>query len=206
MDSNQSVLKDFKLCLLGESGAGKSCLALRFVRGTYEEYSTATIGASFLSKVIHAQDGDSFKFQIWDTAGTEKYRSLAAMYYRGAAAAIVVYDITTESSFENVKGWIRELEQKGSSDIILAIVGNKADLEAKRVISTQGGQDLADENGAIFTECSALSGQNVNEVFEEIGKRLLQQFNSAPTTSDARTENVKLTNKQRVPGNRSKCC
>ena len=176
----------------------------RYVRGTYEEFPTATIGASFLSKTVHKQDGDSYKFQIWDTAGTEKYKSLAAMYYRGAAAAIVVYDITIESSFQNVKGWIRELAQKGPENITLAIIGNKTDLEEDRVILTQSGQELADENGAIFAECSALNGQNVNDVFTEIGKRL----DSITSESNVQTdESVRLSNKKRfLSGKRSKCC
>lgn len=94
----------------------------------------AQIGASFMSKLITV-NGKAIKFQIWDTAGQEKYHSLAPMYYRGAAAAILVYDITRAASFKTLQSWVEELQSKGPKEIALAIAGNKADLETQRVPS-----------------------------------------------------------------------
>lgn len=97
------ALRDVKVCLLGDSGVGKTSIVLRFVTNTFRENPGSTIGASFMTKTLvvgeNENDKKTFRFQIWDTAGQEKYRALAPMYFRGAAAAIVVYDITKESSY-----------------------------------------------------------------------------------------------------------
>ena len=167
-------VREIKLCLLGDTGVGKSSLVLRFVHDRFEQFSTATIGASFMSKNFRIQE-QAFKFQIWDTAGQEKYKALAPMYYRGAAAAVVVYDITLESSFESVKRWIKELRQMGPQDIVIAIAGNKKDLTDQREVSTETGQSFADEIDAIFAECSALTAENIDEIFGQIGKRLPEE-------------------------------
>ena len=167
-------VREIKLCLLGDAGVGKSSLVLRFVHDQFQQHSQATIGASFMSKNFRIQD-QAFKFQIWDTAGQEKYKALAPMYYRGAAAAVVVYDITEETSFESVKRWIKELRQMGPQDIVFAIAGNKKDLTDQREVSTETGQNFADEIGAIFAECSALTAENIDEIFTEIGKNLPQE-------------------------------
>jgi small GTP-binding protein len=98
--------------LLGDMGAGKSSLVLRFVKGQFFEYQESTIGAAFLTQTVATSDV-TVKFEIWDTAGQERYHSLAPMYYRGAAAAIVVYDITSQASYARAKTWVRELQRQG---------------------------------------------------------------------------------------------
>ena len=118
---------------LQSSGVGKSSLVLRFVTNNFKPYSESTIGASFMSKILVVQ-GKQIKFQIWDTAGQEKYHSLAPMYYRGAAAAIIVYDITRPNTFKTLKNWVEELRNQGPKDIAIAVAGNKADLQNLRVI------------------------------------------------------------------------
>eukprot|EP01040_Poterioochromonas_malhamensis_P013790 gene13790-15207_t len=125
--------REVKVVLLGDTGVGKSSLVLRFVTNNFKPYSESTIGASFMSKLITV-NSKPIKFQIWDTAGQEKYHSLAPMYYRGAAAAILVYDITRMSTFRTLQNWVEELRSKGPKDIALAIAGNKADLEENREV------------------------------------------------------------------------
>ncbi|CAI0392546.1 unnamed protein product [Linum tenue] len=95
--------------LLGDPGAGKSSLVLRFVKGQFVEFQESTIGAAFFSQTLVVNDA-TVKFEIWDTAGQERYHSLAPMYYRGAAAAIIVYDITNPASFDRAKKWVLELQ------------------------------------------------------------------------------------------------
>ncbi|KAG6753357.1 hypothetical protein POTOM_043417 [Populus tomentosa] len=102
-----------KLVLLGDVGAGKSSLVLRFVKGQFVEFQESTIGAAFFSQTLAVNDA-TVKFEIWDTAGQERYHSLAPMYYRGAAAAIIVYDISNQASFERAKKWVQELQAQGS--------------------------------------------------------------------------------------------
>eukprot|EP01137_Pigoraptor_chileana_P035353 Opistho-2@29226 len=177
------ALREIKLCLLGDAGVGKSSLVLRFVSDSFNEHSESTIGASFMSKTIIVGE-QTFKYQIWDTAGQEKYRGLAPMYYRGAAAAIVVYDITREASFRALKDWVKELKQLGPPNIVFAIAGNKSDLEAQRQVQTETAQEYAESIDAIFSETSALTAHNVQLLFESISKRLPQEaFAPKPSTS-----------------------
>ncbi|XP_012572022.2 ras-related protein RHN1 isoform X3 [Cicer arietinum] len=125
-----------KLVLLGDMGAGKSSLVLRFVKGQFLEFQESTIGAAFFSQTLAVNDA-TVKFEIWDTAGQERYHSLAPMYYRGAAAAIIVYDITSTDSFSRAKKWVQELQKQGNPNMVMAFAGNKCDLEDKRKVTAE---------------------------------------------------------------------
>mmetsp|Transcript_8547 Transcript_8547/g.18809 ORF Transcript_8547/g.18809 Transcript_8547/m.18809 type:complete len:194 (-) Transcript_8547:1835-2416(-) len=161
----------FKLVLLGDTSVGKSCLVVRFVRDEFFEYQEPTIGAAFLTQTVSLDDA-TVKFEIWDTAGQERYRSLAPMYYRGAAAAIVVYDITKKDSFNGAKSWVKELQRRGDPNVIIALAGNKADLESRRKVEFEEANSYAEENGIFHIETSAKNANNVKALFVEIAKRL----------------------------------
>jgi len=178
--------REVKVVLLGDTGVGKSSLVLRFVTNNFRPYSESTIGASFMSKMIMVDD-TPIKYQIWDTAGQEKYHSLAPMYYRGAAAAIVVYDITRKQSLATLKNWVKELKQLGPDDIVIAIAGNKSDLEGKREVPATQAKAYADEIGALFIETSAKEDTNVSDLFISISKQLpsaTQDNNALPEIVD----------------------
>ena len=132
----------FKLVLLGDSAVGESSLVLRFVRGQFFEYQESTIGAAFLTQTVALND-TTVKFEIWDTAGQERYHSLAPMYYRGAAAAIVVYDITNRDTFQRAKQWVKELQRQGNPNIVIALAGNKSDLNSKRKVEPEEAESCA---------------------------------------------------------------
>lgn len=161
----------FKLVLLGDAAVGKSCLVVRFVRDEFFEFQEPTIGAAFLTQTVGLDDA-TVKFEIWDTAGQERYRSLAPMYYRGAAAAIVVYDITDPDSFSGAKSWVKELQRRGDPNVIIALAGNKADLENRRKVTKDEVESYVKENGILHLETSAKDGTNVKSLFVEIAKSL----------------------------------
>eukprot|EP00700_Malawimonas_jakobiformis_P003811 EC726731.1.p1 GENE.EC726731.1~~EC726731.1.p1 ORF type:complete len:208 (+),score=33.86 EC726731.1:110-733(+) len=195
----------FKLVLLGDSAVGKSSLVLRFVRGQFSEYQESTIGAAFLTQTVNVNDV-TVKFEIWDTAGQERCHSLAPMYYRGAAAAIVVYDITSKDSFERAKSWVQELQRQGSSNIVIALAGNKLDLEAQRKVDYEEARRYAEENGVMFMETSAKTAQNVRDLFLQIAQKLPKTAPSRP----AQPQGVVLDQDSRQnaaePAAKSKCC
>lgn len=172
-------LQQAKLVLLGDMGAGKSSLVLRFVKGQFFDYQESTIGAAFLTKTLPDQQ---VKFEIWDTAGQERYHSLAPMYYRGAAAAVIVFDISSSDSFAKAREWVKELQRQGNPNMIMSLAGNKADLAESRQVSTEDAQAYADENGLVYWETSAKTNANVADLFEDIGKRLPR---SAPPPTPA---------------------
>lgn len=163
-------IEEVKLCLLGDAGVGKSSIVHRFVYDAFKPTMESTIGAAFLTKSV-TLDSTTYKYQIWDTAGQEKYRALAPMYYRGAAAAIIVYDMTVEQTFAAVKTWVRELKQYAEPDIVLAIAGNKCDLEDLREIQFKDAMDYAEMQRAIFVETSAKTAVNIGAMFVEISKQ-----------------------------------
>lgn len=187
-----------KLVLLGDMGAGKSSLVLRFVKGQFLEFQESTIGAAFFSQTLALSDA-TVKFEIWDTAGQERYHSLAPMYYRGAAAAIIVYDITSSESFERAKKWVQELQKQGNPNMVTALAGNKADLEEKRKVSTEEACKYADENGLFFMETSAKAATNVNDVFYEIARRL-------PRAQPAQPRGMVLADRSAEQPRSSACC
>ncbi|KAG7830191.1 hypothetical protein KL920_001829 [Ogataea angusta] len=143
-----------------------------FVKDSFTDSRESTIGAAFLTQTIQIDANTTVKFEIWDTAGQERYRSLASMYYRNAQAALVVYDITQESSLDKAKYWIKELQKQASSGIVIALVGNKLDLEEERKISKDEAQAFANELGLMYAEVSAKTGERVKDCFRDIALKL----------------------------------
>ena len=157
-----------KVVLLGDQNVGKTCIVLRYVEGTFGTDVTSTIGAFFLSKKVNINN-NNIKLQIWDTAGQERFRAMAPMYYRGAHAAILVFDVTSVNSFVTMKGWVSELIDNLSptDDIVLSIACNKSDRKKDRKVSTEMIIDFARSVGAMVFETSAKTGGGVDELFKK---------------------------------------
>ncbi|XP_063692093.1 ras-related protein Rab-5B-like [Bolinopsis microptera] len=163
----------FKLVLLGDEGVGKSCIAQRFVRRQFNDHSSPTIGASFFSQTLCLDDNKKVKLDIWDTAGQERYHSLAPIYYRGASAAVVVYDLTRQDTFEHAQKWVDELRQQVGGEIAIALAGNKSDMaESHITVTTSVAQSYADDADLMFFETSAKTGDNIEDTFLAIARKL----------------------------------
>lgn len=160
-----------KLLLIGDSGVGKTCLLFRFSEDTFNSAFISTIGIDFKIRTIEV-DGKKLKLQIWDTAGQERFRTITTAYYRGAAGIMLVYDMTSERSFDHIQNWMRNIEEHATEDVKRMIIANKADLTEKRVISKERGQTLALEYGVPFYETSAKNGKNVYDCFLSIAREI----------------------------------
>ncbi|CAH2058905.1 unnamed protein product [Thlaspi arvense] len=188
---------------------GKSCLLLRFSDGSFTTSFITTIGIDFKIRTIEL-DGKRIKLQIWDTAGQERFRTITTAYYRGAMGILLVYDVTDESSFNNIRNWIRNIEQHASDNVNKILVGNKADMdESKRAVPKSKGQALADEYGIKFFETSAKTNLNVEEVFFSVAKDIKQRL--ADTDARAEPQTIKINQADQSAGTsqttqKSACC
>ncbi|QRW05036.1 Ras-related protein Rab-8A [Ceratobasidium sp. AG-Ba] len=153
-----------KLLLIGDSGVGKSCLLLRFCDDAWTPSFITTIGIDFKIRTIEL-DGKRIKLQIWDTAGQERFRTITTAYYRGAMGILLVYDVTDEKSFNNIRTWHANVEQHASEGVNKILIGNKSDWTDKKAVTEEQGRALADEFGIKFMETSAKSNEGVEDAF-----------------------------------------
>ncbi|THU68288.1 hypothetical protein C4D60_Mb08t02320 [Musa balbisiana] len=192
-----------------DGGVGKSCLLLRFSDGSFTTSFITTIGIDFKIRTIEL-DGKRIKLQIWDTAGQERFRTITTAYYRGAMGILLVYDVTDESSFNNIRNWIRNIEQHASDNVNKILVGNKADMdESKRTVPTAKGQALADEYGVKFFETSAKTNLNVEQVFFSIAGDIKQRLAESTNKPEDRTIKINKPDRAAAEGTaapRSACC
>ncbi|KAJ6841720.1 ras-related protein RIC2-like [Iris pallida] len=163
----------FKVVLIGDSGVGKSNLLSRFTRNEFSLESKSTIGVEFATRSLSV-DSKVIKAQIWDTAGQERYRAITSAYYRGAVGALLVYDVTRHSTFENVERWLKELRDHTDPNIVVMLIGNKCDLRHLIAVPTADGKDFAERESLYFMETSALESTNVDSAFEEVLTQIYQ--------------------------------
>ncbi|KAI8077819.1 ras family-domain-containing protein [Halteromyces radiatus] len=209
MSTAKSASYDYliKLLLIGDSGVGKSCLLLRFSDDSFTPSFITTIGIDFKIRTIEL-DGKRIKLQIWDTAGQERFRTITTAYYRGAMGILLVYDVTDERSFGNVRNWFSNIEQHANEGVNKILIGNKCDMEDKRVVTKEQGEALANELGIQFMETSAKANIGVEEAFfdlaRDIKKRLIdtQQTQQTRQREEVRLDNNTTTNNKTAGG----CC
>eukprot|EP00347_Sterkiella_histriomuscorum_P016517 403352881 len=196
-----------KIVFLGDQNVGKTSLISRFVSNSMPSHSAPTVGAAEHSRTIYLnQSSRNLNLELWDVSGQDKFRALTNMYYRDADGAILVFDVTDKESFENLKqAWIKDIEEKAPENIQIAIVGNKSDRVDSEVVTFKEAHEFALQNRAILQFVSAKKNQGLNEVFQKLGEKLVQQ----PSNMQSGRNSVKLKNglpghKRR--GKKSKCC
>ena len=163
-----------KFIIIGDAAVGKSNLLVRYTSGQFKEEYQLTIGVEFGSNNVIIGD-NTYRIQIWDTAGQENFRSITRSYYKNTACAIIVYEISNKKSFENISSWIEECKNTAPKSILMVLVGNKCDLD-NREVTEEEGREFAEKNGMLFFETSAKTGKNVEELFKQSVKVIDQKI------------------------------
>ena len=209
MDDDNAI--SVKAVLLGETAVGKTCIISRFIHDTFELNSISTTAATCVSKTMSFEEfqGKCIKFEIWDTAGQEKYRSLTKIFYKDAKVAILVYDITRRNSFDEVKTyWYNQMKECAPKNIIIGIAGNKCDLFEDEKVPEDEAIKFAKEIGAIFRLTSANRNIGIEDLFKSIGCAILDPDYIDDNNSDnnKRGDSIKLDKKVNKDKKKKKCC
>ena len=166
----------YKILLLGDSEVGKSCFLMRYADNVFVDNYITTIGLDYKLKYIQLDSGEIIKVQLWDTAGQDRYRTIAKNYYKGSHGILLLYDVTKTNSFENIREWIRDIREEVYEKAIIFLIGNKIDKKEERKIQTEQGAKLAEEFNLPFFEASAKSGENVDEIFKALYKKISEVY------------------------------
>ncbi|XP_074583092.1 ras-related protein RABA2a-like [Curcuma longa] len=172
-----------KVVLIGDSGVGKTNLLSRFTRNEFNLESKSTIGVEFATRTLQVE-GRIIKAQIWDTAGQERYRAITSAYYRGALGAVLVYDVTKPTTFDNISRWLKELRDHADSNITIMLVGNKTDIKHQRAVASEDAHSYAEKEGLSFIETSALDATNVEQAFQMILAEIYRGISKKNISSD----------------------
>ncbi|KAJ3445157.1 ras-related protein rab-2-a [Anaeramoeba flamelloides] len=181
----------YKFILVGDAGVGKSCILLQYTNKKFEVSYDYTVGIEFGSQMIEINN-TLIQIQIWDTAGQETFRSITRNYYREAAGAILVYDITRRTSFTNVQIWLEDILQHSPKQTEITLIGNKTDLEKNRVVSYEEGKKFAKKNNLHFMECSAKTSYNIDKIFVDFANIIYNKTCSLGTEELVKYQGVKL--------------
>ena len=209
--SSQKKPPSCKVVLVGDSGVGKTCIISRYISGAFNQNSPSTNGASYASKLITFDElKKSISLDIWDTAGQEKYKSLTKFFYKDAAVAILVYDVTNRNSFESMKNfWYGQIKDFGSKNIILGVAGNKCDMYDKEEVNESEGKAFAESIGAFFEITSAKNNTGINELFNTSSNKFVYPNGTSNEQKDQKelgNDSVKLDEKEhKVQKKRSWC-
>lgn len=181
----------FKYIIIGDTGVGKSCLLLQFTDKRFQPVHDLTIGVEFGARMINIEN-KPIKLQIWDTAGQESFRSITRSYYRGAAGALLVYDITRRETFNHLARWLEEARQNSHQNMVIMLIGNKSDLEHRRQVSKEEGESFAQENGLVFLETSAKTAANVESAFVKTAEKIYENIQTGVYDVNNESYGVKL--------------
>ena len=192
-----------KLIFLGDAGVGKSSIINRFIHNIFDDKIDSTLGAQFSSKVIEYPNYKiALQFDIWDTAGQEKYKSVNKFFYRDAQIVVLVYDITRENTFDEIKNfWLNQIKCFGEKNAIICLCGAKNDLIAKECIKEEDARNYAKENQIYFRLTSSLNNEGIDSLFEFLGKIYLKKNNLVKSKNS-----FSLSSKEKKIIKKKKCC
>ena len=177
--------RELKVVLIGDASVGKTSILNRYITGSHSHNISPTLGAAFTTKLVES-NGENVKLQIWDTSGEERYRSMAPLYYRGASVVLLVFDLTLEESFKNVGSWLEQLKSHVNlKQTLLILIGNKLDRVADGIdrVPENDARSYAESINAKYFESSAVTGENVESIFDAVAAFNQQNVNGKPKTS-----------------------
>ena len=184
----------YKIIIIGDTCVGKSNILSRYLKDEFREDSKSTVGVELGSKFLKVK-GVGTKLQIWDTAGQERYRSITSSYFKGSHGCFIVYDITNETSFEDVNKWYEQAQKESSKEISIILVGNKCDLENERKVSKEKGEEKARALNCPFFETSALSKLKIDDIFNEMVNNIFDRTGGPKNDDDDDIEIVNENDK-----------
>ena len=207
-ENNYELL--YKIIIIGDTGVGKSNILSRYLKDEFREDSKSTVGVELGTKFLKVKDVGT-KIQIWDTAGQERYRSITSSYYKGSHGCFIVYDITSEISFENVDKWYQQAQKEASKDVSIILVGNKCDLEDQRKVSKEKGEEKAKQFNIPFFETSALSKIKIDDIFNEMVNNIFERTGGPKNDDDDDIEIINENDKAvslnpEKPKEKKGCC
>ena len=188
----------YKILLLGDSTVGKTCFLLRYTDNTFLDLHMSTIGLDYRLKTMILDNQRIVKVQLWDTAGQDKYRAITRNYYRGAHGIILLYDVTNEKTYDNIKKWITSIKEEISDQICIVLIANKIDNVQERKVNKEKGEKLAETYGIKLFECSAKTGEGVNESVFYLVEKIVE---SDPDFKN-KGKSLKIVNNKK----KKKCC
>jgi small GTP-binding protein len=195
----------YKIVVVGSSGVGKTAIVERLVEGTFREDTQSTVGVEFKPFIIPVEN-QTVRLQIWDTAGQERFKSVSKAYFRNAVGGVLVFDVSAEKSFEDLAGWLHDLQQVATPNAYILLIGNKVDLEDQRQVGTQQAKDFADRHRLEYLETSALSGDNVREAFTKLAFGIVARVASGEVQPGVPASKVNPFREQQKQPEASGCC
>lgn len=193
--------------VIGDAGVGKSCLILQYVDRLFTQSFISTLGVDHKQK-IEQLGNTRIKVEVWDTVGQERFRTITSSYYKGASGILVVFDITTKSSFEHVNTWLEEIESFACPTHVKALIGNKTDLDASRAVSTQEAEEFAQAKGMLYFETTATEHDSTSRPFVEVVSTILETLRPTPLPADPDIIRLTTSNtsREKPDQGRSNCC
>mmetsp|Transcript_8924 Transcript_8924/g.11833 ORF Transcript_8924/g.11833 Transcript_8924/m.11833 type:complete len:209 (+) Transcript_8924:136-762(+) len=170
----EDIQQRFKVVLLGEGRVGKTSILLRYIKGEYNDKQTSTISASYLDKRVQI-GAETVHLSVWDTAGQERFHALAPIYYRDTDGALLVYDVTDEESFAKAQKWVKELRRVVGDGVVIALAGNKIDMQSQRQVTDEQALSYAESVQATHHLTSAKKNIGLGEAFEDLAKRMAKR-------------------------------
>ena len=214
MDEENSYDLLYKIVIIGDTNVGKSNILSRYLTNEFTSNTKSTVGVELGIKFLKIKN-TSTKIQIWDTAGQERYQAITSSYFRGSDGCFIVYDITNETSFNNIEKWFDKIHEENDKEIPVIIVGNKCDLENERKIPTEKAKEKAQNLKCAFYETSALNAINIEQIFEELVNTIYDKTGGNKSDDDIHIEIVNKNkgvninsenNEENSDNNKKGCC